>query len=227
MATRLYFRDTTNDLTGTFPAGEQSTLTATYNGSKAASLRKMIKTIGAAQTSSAGTTLNSTALQSGFMAYFVSDPFKIAPSGSGGPITLNVAVLETNNAVNLTTLYWNIYFWRPSTGSLVSTVTESSTTFTEPGQNTEEVWHSQILSDYTISGVNADDVIVCEVWFRHTQAMATSYSTSLYYDGTTVNTTSGSTVTNHASFIEFDYNYSFTTDTRTPRPISIGHPFIF
>ncbi len=227
MATRLYFRDTVNDLTGTFPAGEQAGITASYTGNKAASLRKMIKTIGTTQTSSDGTTTATTALQNGFMAYFVSDPLKIAPSGSGGSVTLNVAVSESNNAVNLITLYYNVYFWRPSTGTNILTIVEASTNFTEPAANTETVWHASITADYTITGVNADDVIVCEVWLRHSQGMGTAYSTSFFYDGTTVNTTSGSTVTDHASFIEFNYNYNFTTDPGIPRTISIGHPFIF
>lgn len=52
-----------------------------------------------------------------------------------------------------------------------------------------------------VASVSNDDVIICEIWFRVTQAAATAYNDIYYFDGTTENNTVNTVVSNHASYI--------------------------
>jgi hypothetical protein len=218
MATKLYFRDTANSGSGTFPSGEQASLTSSYAGSKNGTLRTLSTTIGTTQTSSTGTTVAQTiTAQTPFMAYFCSPPIdaNVTISGTFG---INIAVAESNTNVNLTSFHPHIYVWRPSTNALVGTLYPTTTElfFTEPAASTETVANFTNIINVTSVSALVGDVIICEIWFKHVQGMATSYTTTFYYDGTTENTTSGTTVSNHASFVEFSTNITFTGPTYTP-----------
>ena len=60
-----------------------------------------------------------------------------------------------------------------------------------------------------ISSVQDGDVICCEVWFEITQGGATAYTDTFYFDGTTVNSTGGQIVSDHASYLETPQDLTF------------------
>jgi hypothetical protein len=123
----------------------------------------------------------------------------------GGSITLNVADAESNLAANTHVNGLSLYIWRPSTGAVVAYLLDTGGSLggTEPtAQDNQQVNH--------IAGVmlvpqaaREGDVIIAELWAFHTQAAATSYMATVYFDGTAENTTENAVVSDHASFVEF------------------------
>jgi hypothetical protein len=110
-------------------------------------------------------------------------------------------------------IYLNIYVWRPSTGAKVGTVFDTQSAsglVSEAAAGTEAVYHLDITGS-AVASAAVNDVIIAEIWFECTQSSATAADNFFYYDGTTVNTTNGATVSNHASFLETAQNLTFVT----------------
>lgn len=216
MATRLYFHNASNALTGTFPTTEQSATTATVTATGANTLRTMNTTIGVAQASLVVTTSAVTTPQTSFMGYFCSAPLGVDQTVGGGTMILNSADAESNGSANWWINALNIYVWRPSTGLRVGTVRDAAGTSlggTEAtATNSEQVTHITGITSSAVSAL-AGDVVICEVWVAFTQVMATAYTGTFYYDGTTVNTTENTVVTSQASFIELTENLTFVSST--------------
>jgi hypothetical protein len=216
MATKLYLRATTHSISGSMPTYPEDGLGGYFVANT--SLIKELKTaIGAGQTSKTGSSLTQTAGQDGNMGGWTSLPFDVNQTVGGGTITLNIAVAESNTNMNLgdgaTGGAWKvqIYVWRPSTGAKVGNVVNSYTTWntTEPNAaSTEKVIHGTVASS-AVSAL-AGDIVVVELAVLHLQSMASSYNLTVYYDGTTENTTTNTTVTNHASFVQFTENLTFS-----------------
>lgn len=231
MATKIYLHDATNDQAGTYPSGEQSNYPS-YGGGQsyvmtgASSIRKMNSSIGSAQVSPTFTTLNNQTLQEVFLRMWTSRPLDGNQTVGGGNFTLNLAHAESNNNVNLFRYGVNIYVWRPSTGAKIGTVKALLGAFcivgTEPSSaNSERVWHVAGTSSSAISALDGD-VIIFELYVDFAQGMSTSYTGTLYYDGTTGNTTANAAVSNHASFIEFAENLLFQPAPSNRRVIVTG-----
>lgn len=214
MATKLYLIGIGNSLSGTFPTGEQSSLTPSWSLTGASNLYTMRTTKGGAQVSLAGSSLASTSLQRAFCSHFASDTLNTAQSVGGGSntVTINVANRESNLSMNFgSDLRCNVYVWRPSTGTKVGTIGDclAMTGSVEPGAaNSERSNSASTASTSTVSAL-AGDVIICEIWQFHTQAAATSYTGDVWASGTTETLTSNVVVTDHASFL------SFSADTLT------------
>lgn len=207
MATRLYFHNASNALSGTFPAGEQSALTANYTATGATTLKTMNTTIGAGQSSMAGASLAQTASQNGFYGFFSSPAFASNQTvgGGGQTITLNIANQQNSLFMDIgANLQCCTYVWRPSTGAKVGDVVANLTMTgcLEPNGTTEKVNQGTTTSSSSVSA-QTGDVLICEVWQVHTQTNATSRTGTFYYDGTTVTTVVNTTVTNHAAFLDF------------------------
>jgi hypothetical protein len=220
MATRLYFRDATNSLAGTFPAGEQSAaaVTGTSTATGANTLRTMRTTTGNAVASLAVTTTASTVAQNNFMGFFCSPPLKGDQTVGGGTMILNGAETESNASANWWINSLNIYVWRPSTGVRVGVIRDAAGTSLgglEPTAiNSQQVSHITGITSTAIAALSGD-VVICEIWIRATQGAAMSYTGTFFYDGTTVNTTENAIVTSHASFIELSENLIFEGGERT------------
>lgn len=216
MATKLYFHNASNALVGSFPAAEQSAaiLTANATAVGANTLRTMNTQIGLAMTNLQVTTLNSTAAQSNFMGFFCSPPLAGNQTVGGGTMILNAAEQEANLASNWWINSLHIYVWRPSNGTLVGRVRDAANVSlggSEPtATNSTQVSHVTGITSSAVSALDGD-VVICEVWVRATQGMATGYSNRFYFDGTTENTTENAVVTNHASYIELTENLAFKT----------------
>ena len=214
MATKLYLLSAANPLTGTFPTSEQSSQTASWSMTGSSTLLAMRGTKGAGQGSFSGASLATTSPQIAFCGYFASDTLDVNQSvgGAGQTLTLNIANRETSLNMNFgSDLRCNVYVWRPSTGAKVGTICDCvvMTGDAEPsGSALTKVNNATTTATSTVSAL-AGDVIICEIWQFHTQGAATSYTGSVYANGTTETLTTNTTVTNHASFL------SFSADTLT------------
>ena len=203
MATKLYFHDAANALSGTFPTGEQSARTSSNAVTGSGTLRTMNRTIGAAQVNSTFTfsTANNTTYNT-FHRFFCSPPLASDQTVGGGTVVLNVADYQGGSSTN----HWidsiNLYVWRPSTGAVVGTLKDAvNLGGTEPAPSTIQVTHITGITTTAVSAL-AGDVIICEIWanwFNETNGNKTG---RFYYDGTTENTTENAVVPNHASYIE-------------------------
>lgn len=218
MATRLFFHDASNGLTGTFPTGEQSSLTPTYSLPTASTLRTMNTTIGVGPMVELIDAVASAAPQTCFCGFFVSDTFDVNQNvgGGGQTITLNIG-----NGQSSTNMNWgnglraDVYVWRPSTGAVVGTVLAGSATLTgciEPSSSVTLRCNQGTNTGSTQIAALAGDVLICEVFQVFTMTSALSRTGRWDFDGTTVTLTVQTTVTNHASFVEFSAdNLTFGT----------------
>lgn len=216
MPTKLYFHDATNDQAGTYPTGEQSARTAEVTAAGANTLRKMNTTIGAAQVSQAATTMAQTTTQDTFWRFFTSPPLEGNQQVGNGNLRYNTADSESNLNANHWVESINIYVWRPSNGTLVGFVRDAASLgASEPTSiNSEQVSHMATITGNAVNALDGD-VVICEVWSEHSQAMAAAYTITFYYDGTTENETENAVVSNHASWVELPETLVFEAAAAT------------
>ena len=220
MATRLFFHAATSPVAGTLPSTEQSALTSTINGDAQTVNRLMDTTTGTAQTSILIVSAATTSAQKYYYSKFVSLPLSMT-NITAQTWTYNFAAEEELGSNQFPVsggsddVYLNIYVWRPSTGAKVGTIfdTQTAAGLISEGAAATEVAYHLTLSGAAVASAAVGDVIICEIWFECSQSAATAADNFFYFDGTTVNTTSGSTVSNHASFIETAQNLTFSTPT--------------
>lgn len=223
MPTRFYFHSASNTLSGTFPSGEQSSRTANYTATGANTLRTMDDRVGISQASLSATTLNNTNLQNGFMGFFCSQPLKGAQTVGGGTWRLNVADSESNLNANAWVNSINVYVWRPSNGTLVGTVRDAAALGAlEPTSANSQQVSTFTFTTSAVSALNGD-VVICEIWEQITQGMATAYTVTFFYDGTTESLVENTVTTSQASFIE---SSEILWTMQLPNS-SVGHPFMF
>lgn len=224
MTTKLYLHNAANALSGTFPTGEQSpTFTAGWTATGANTLRTMDTTIGVSQASLAGTTLASTSAQTGFLGFFCSPALSGAQTVGGSTFDLLLAVSESNLNANFGPGSFNVYVWRPGTGAKVGTIWDGiASTALEPGSASSE----QVTGTFNVTATSVSaadgDVIVCEVWSSFTQGMATAYTATIFYDGTTENTTTFAVVSNYAAYLSFPETLTFKGAATTAVGASSG-----
>lgn len=195
-------------MSGTLPSTEQSTLTATVLSDAVTVNRSMNTTIGTAQTSNALTTAGTTSVQNQYFTRFVSFPINTT-SVAANTWTYNFAGTTSNVNANFPVsagpnpVHVHCYIWRPSTGAKVGTILDGdSNDDYDEGATALTIYCYHGTFAGTAVTCQAGDVIIFEVWFAITQNNTTVRTNTFYYDGTTANTTGGSVVSNHASFIE-------------------------
>jgi hypothetical protein len=179
----------------------------------------MNTSLGAGQNTSVSTSASiSGTAQQQLCGMFASLPLSTAQTVGGGTMILNTAQSGSSAAAAFSVNSLNIYVWRPSTGAIVGYVRDSGSASLGGGTGGtgETVQH---ITDITTSAVSAQkgDIIVCEIWANSTQTMASPYTCTFYFDGTTATTTQGTTVTNHASFIELAETLTFSAT-----PVTLG-----
>lgn len=231
MATRLYFRSASSGLSN-LPTDEQSTLAPAKVVDAVTVNRTLSETIGTGQTTLSMATLAQTAQQNLYFSKFVSDALNMA-SLPAQTWTYNFATIQSNLSGNFPTSSSNLpvyiccYVWRPSSTSKVGNVLDgnSASNYDEIAAGAERLGHGT-FSGAAVNSMAQGDVLVFEVWFRITQASATSYTDQFCYNGTTANTTKNTSVTNHASFVESPQNFTFDIPpiTMTPNAIVVVHP---
>jgi hypothetical protein len=117
----------------------------------------------------------------------------------------------------------NCYVWRPSDGTKVGTIRDGLTNdeYYDVGWNTNQVATTSESAEHgtftgsSVAGVQTGDVIIFEAWCTVDTNTSNSLTLNWYFDGTTVTTTDGPTVSNHASFLETPENLTFAVVTST------------
>lgn len=224
--TRLYLHQTT-DATSGLPTSEQSSLTSNKDAEAQNINRTMNITIGTGQVNLTLLTNPVSTAQNYYFTRFVSPELNMS-SISSNTWTYNFAATQNNTAANFPVdgtngpVRVNVYVWRPSTSTKIGTVLDGNTASTvdEP-QNTNEVSHHVTFSGSAVSGISAGDRLVFEVWFVVDTFGSTQRNCTFHYDGTTVNTTDNSNVSNHASFIETPQTLTFQAGTTPVSQTSI------
>lgn len=209
MATKLYLRDTeTQSADG--PSAEQST--SQPNGSvssPAFAKRDLIQdTPGASMVTLTHTHPNEADVhRDGMIRMFVSADLN-GTDITAETWTFAIAGNESNAAANA---YTNIvlYVWRPGTGSKVGTIIDAHQgtggPFAEINSPLEQI---ATIAGAAVSGVDAGDVLVLEVWHHWQHSMAVAYTSTLYYDGTT-DITQGGSQASKATYISTPQNGIF------------------
>lgn len=225
MATRLYLHQTASGVAGTLPTTEQSTKTSAFNYEAQTNNRSMNTTIGTAQqtvqmTSVVTPTQTDNAC---LVTKFISSPLN-QTSVAANTWTYNFSVKvssttvvrdhpsnETNDRIPAC-----CYVWRPSTGAKVANIIDGNTAaqYYDVGNFSDQTpTTAQSTEHGTFAGsavtCQVGDVIVLEAWVWINTSTSGSATYNYYYDGTTVTTTNGPTVSNHAAFLETPENLSF------------------
>ena len=170
MATRLFFRETTNLNTSYPTAGDKSAVlpVGTDGGDFNQSQDLSLLNNGVA-TNLTYTQLAQTTQQSAMIARFTSPRLR-SQTINANTWTIVFTGDEANAAANAF-LGLSVYAWRPSTSAVVGFVRDSTTTLGVEFNNT--------LQTLTFSGsavtVESGDILVAEVWNVATSSMATSY----------------------------------------------------
>ena len=191
MVTRLYLHSTNSPASGTLPSTKQSAQTVQSGGGSQTVNKFMTTTIGTAQTSTTA------AESSGYLYFtrFVSDILS-AQTIAANTWTINYAFADPGSA-GPSNIRVCIYVWRPSNGTRVGFIADTSVTASNPFSA------SEACQAVTVSGsslaVQNNDLLCVEVIADN---FGGGSNMSFYYDGTTVTTTAGTIVSNHASFIE-------------------------
>lgn len=225
MATRLYLHQALSGVTGTLPTTEQSTKTSAFNYEAQTNNRSMNTTIGTAQqtvpmtTVATPTTTDLTCL----VTKFISLPLN-QTSVAANTWTYNFAVKVSSTTVvrdhpsNATNdrIPACCYVWRPSTGAKVGNIIDGTTAaqYYDVGNfsdQTPTTAQSAEHGTFVGTGVTCQigDVIVLEAWVYINTSTSGSATYNYYFDGTTVTTTNGPTVSNHAAFLETPETLSF------------------
>jgi Concanavalin A-like lectin/glucanases superfamily len=215
MATRLYFHAALNTLSN-LPTTEQSSLTADKNGDPQSTNRLMDTTTGLSQTSVSLTTNATLSLQRYYFTAFASLPLSGITSITAQTWTYNYAAIQSNTSGNFpassaasVAVRITLYVWRPSTQTKVGNILDGTGGFGRGTTGTVERNHAGTFTGSLVSGVQDGDVLIFEVWFEVTQGVASAAVDQFCYDGTTVQATNFSVVSNHASFIETPQNLTF------------------
>lgn len=214
--TRLYFHAVLNPLPN-LPTTERSTLTPNKTVDAETVNRTMSTVIGVAQTSLVLSSNATTSLQRYYFSKFVTDTLTNITSITAQTWTYNFATTTSTSvgATRFPTAGSNqpvrvvAYVWRPSTASKVGDIVDGNSAPSITNTVTTERSHVTTFSGNQVLNVQAGDVLVFEVWFEITQGVASAYTDTFYYDGTTVTTTENAAVTNHASFIQTPQGLSF------------------
>jgi hypothetical protein len=232
MVTRYYLRATSNGASG-LPTTEQSTLTNTKTSTDALTVnRTLSSTIGTTQTSLVITSNAAVTAQTFYFTRFVGPPIG-AQTIAAATWTYNFAAKQSNISANFPVNGASqpcrvvCYVWRPSSTSVVGTILDGNSASTLTEGATLEVTYPTTFSGAAVTTQN-NDVIVFEVWFVVTQSSATAYTDTFYFDGAVVTTSGGSSVTNHASFIECPNTIAdpSTSIDMTPNLLTLTNKFI-
>lgn len=155
---------------------------------------------------------------------FVSPPLSVSSissntwtynfSASEGTTFLNFPVNGTNQPVRV-----NCYVWRPSTSTKIGTILDGNTasTVTEGGQNQNRSQQTT-FSGSAVSSMSNGDVVIMEIWFIVDPVIG-GFAGTFFYDGTTV-TGAGSTVSNHASYLETPQDLTFQGTQQFTRTVN-------
>lgn len=217
--TRLYFHAATNSQSGN-PTGEHSSLTVDNNGDSASANRTMDITKGTTETSINCATNASTSAQVSHFTRFVTRPFANT-SISAQTWTLCFGAEEDNVNANWPcsstgkNIWQTLYVWNPANSTVVGTIIDGNTAngdFDEPSSAAAETVVFGTFSGSAVNAIPSGCILVWECMFQFTQNNSTARTLTFYFDGNTVDTTSGDSPTSMASFLESTQALTFQTN---------------
>lgn len=176
----------------------------------------MDTTIGTSQTSLTNASIAINTLKTYYCARFVSAKLN-QTSIAANTWTLSIAAQMSNTSARFpvasgTPIYLSLYVWRTSTQTKLGSIFDGATPNITYTAGTGERSVGTTVSGSAVSSVAAnDDVIVFEVWFKVTQLISTSYTQTVYFDGTVENLTNNVAVSDHASLISTPETITFYT----------------
>ena len=215
MPLKFYLHRTTTTDTGTLPAATATT-SANSPAIAPSGLTNMAMDgiIGAsAQTSIAWSTAATTTSQSSPHLRFVSAPLAAQTIGQQ---TLALAIGGScSNTTSAFTAAVTCCVWRPGTGAVVGRFFDSIASVSASAGTSQTNLTISIASGSTTAvTAAANDILVIEIWrSAGVQSMGTSYTNTLFYDGTTENSTS-----NDAATITFGTNIVLAADQSVTGP---------
>jgi hypothetical protein len=212
---KFYLHDAATSDTGTLPGAAASVSTITPDVIGSGVNRSMDATIGVLQTSRLINTIaRTTPTQGGLIARFLSAPIA-AQTFADQAIDVRLGASEASTNSNFLPTYC-LVVWRPGTGAVVGRIRDNPSTGgvgTEPG-TTETNTLVQVFTSTPVTSQDGD-VLVLELWrFPGTQAMATTYANTAFYDGTV----EGSTTTN-AAYLLFTNDVSMSAGGPAANPV--------
>lgn len=195
VATKFYLHDATTSVNGTLPGSGDVTetvngATPTLTAAGASTNRLTNQTAGTTQTSVAQATNAVTSAQSIWLRRWVLGPFAAQTIPDGTTFTLHIGSSQSNTNSNMRPAH-AIAFWTPSTGTLGinQMISPWSNTAVAPG--TTETATTFAMNTTNSVDLADGDVLILEVGRAATsQSMSTSYTNTLFYDGTTDDSTS-------------------------------------
>lgn len=216
---KFYLHDAATSDTGTLPgATTVSAATPTQTATGASTNRSMDGAVGSGQTSQAVSTTATKSTQSSWYRRFLSAPIA-AQTFAAGVITnyeVGYSQSNTNSAINAGNLCLAV--WRPLTGAIVGRIVDNIPT-TAGGDTASTTQQANGLGLLSAEVTAQDgDILVAEIWTANAQSMATSYTNTVFYDGTTEAST-----TNEAAFILFPSPVTMQSTTRIPRYPAVNH----
>jgi len=203
VATKFYLRRDASSLT-TLPSSEQSTLAPDSNFFETDSSKnyRMSTTKSAvAQTSLAHNQTGDTGAHNYYCARWVSNKID-QTSIAANTWTVEYAASESNAAGNFPrngagVMYVCAYVWKPSNGTKYGNILDGNSVSDGEEAGTTQSVISYTFSGSSVSSLTAGDAVICfELWFQVTQGTSTARTATVFFDGTTENST-----TNEAAFI--------------------------
>lgn len=191
---KFYLHDINCPVQGTLPGS--TTLSATTPGATAAGAginRYMdgLIYVGATQIQTTLTTLAQTSSQQNWHRRWISPPLAAQTiTALGQTWTLSIAASQSSTNSNMTFSSSLACIWRPSTGVKVANLWDQVTLNTSSGPGasftTEAAFAPSLPQTAGTNQTCQDgDVLVFELWGFNVQGMATAFTNSVYYNGTT------------------------------------------
>lgn len=176
-----------------------TTGSASWVATGAGSNRVMDASVGTSQTTQTGNTAASLASQNGWLGRWVSAPIAAQTIAAAQSVNLSAAWAESNATSDFIPAV-SVCVWRPSTGAKVGTIFDNVDTAltTEPGTTQTAIVVSNGGSSSSVTAQDGD-ILVVEAWRKlNAQTMATAYTNTFFFDGTTE-----ASATSCASFLSF------------------------
>lgn len=149
---------------------------------------------------------NVTTAQTQPLAAFISNPLT-AQTIAAQSVTCQLG-FGASSTVSAFQWQWFLGVYRPATGTLVATL--RARTASSSATSTTSVVNSALTNTISAFTTQEGDVLVLEIWRNTTvQTMATSYTNSIVYDGST----EGGASSTNAAFLNFTNNVTLYTPT--------------
>lgn len=221
MATTLYLHNSAYSGPGTLPSTPQSALYSAVTGTMtgASTLKSMNTTPGTSETSHEWTSSTDIA-HTIFCGWWCSDPLvggQTLIADQFADHVVRIANRETSLSMNWGANYrLCAYLWDPSDGSITATIVDD---YNPTGDAEPSAANSTRANTMTITSVSSalesvvttnGEVIIFELYCEYNPANASSYTSTIYFDGTdTANYTTNTVVSDIASRYAMPDTYEF------------------